>query len=114
MMPPQTDEQREAYSKLAPIRDRAMITDYIRQFDPGRRSSGLAPGTIERQRQLPNPPPPVDTDRAVKAGVLFRVEEILRRHIRVEDAKLSDHELITAVTARYMAAREVPILDPNE
>jgi hypothetical protein len=73
------------------------------------------PGSIERLRQLPNPPPPVDKrGMAVKAGVLYRVEEILRRHIRVEDAKLSDHELITAVTARYMAAREVPILDPNE
>jgi hypothetical protein len=104
-LPPQTDEQREAYSKLAPIRDRAMITDYFRQL----------PGSIERLRQLPNPPPPVDKrGMAVKAGVLFRVEEILRRHIRVEDAKLSDHELITAVTARYIAAREVPILDPNE
>jgi hypothetical protein len=48
MMPPQTDEQREAYSKLAPIRDRAMITDYFRQFDPGRHSqpdAGLAPGS---------------------------------------------------------------------
>jgi hypothetical protein len=49
-LPPQTDEQREAYSRLAPIRDRAMITDYFRQF--------------ERLRQLPNLPPPTDEQRA--------------------------------------------------
>jgi hypothetical protein len=74
----------------------------------------LKPGSIERQRQLPNPPPPLDMNTAIRIGIIYRLGEILRRHVRVEDTKLSDHELVLIVTGRYMAVREEPLLDPNE
>jgi hypothetical protein len=43
-----------------------------------------------------------------------RLHEILRRFVNVEDHALSDHEFVVIVHKRYRAAREQPILDPNE
>jgi hypothetical protein len=43
-----------------------------------------------------------------------RFLEIMRRHIRPLDAALTDDEFVRAVFRRYDAAREAPLIDPNE
>ena len=43
-----------------------------------------------------------------------RLLEILKRHLRAEDAVLSDDAFIRQVMARYHKEREQPLIDPNE
>ena len=46
--------------------------------------------------------------------LLERLSDILRRHLRKEDAELSDHGLVLAVLKRYLASREEYLIDPSE
>lgn len=43
-----------------------------------------------------------------------RLLEILRRHVRADDADLSDHDFLSQVWGRYAEARSAPLIDPNE
>lgn len=43
-----------------------------------------------------------------------RFVEIMRRHIREDDAILSDDGLVRAVYSRYAHERGQPLIDPNE
>lgn len=45
---------------------------------------------------------------------LVRLMGILRRHVRVEDHKLSDDALTRIVFNRYAKERDQPLIDPNE
>lgn len=38
----------------------------------------------------------------------------MRRHIRAEDARLTDDGFVRAVLNRYLADRGLPLIDPNE
>ena len=46
--------------------------------------------------------------------VVDRLLELLRRHVRADDAGLTDHELVTVTYARYLNERAAPLIDPNE
>ena len=43
-----------------------------------------------------------------------RLYEILRRHVREEDASKTDHDFVRAVYHRHLAERGQPLIDPNE
>ena len=43
-----------------------------------------------------------------------RLYKILRRHVREEDADLTDDEQVYAVVNRYRKERGQPLIDPNE
>jgi hypothetical protein len=43
-----------------------------------------------------------------------RFNEIMRRHVRADDANLSDDELARTVLNRYLKDRGLPLIDPNE
>lgn len=43
-----------------------------------------------------------------------RLEHILARHVREEDAYLTDKAFIKVVWDRMQKAWEIPLLDPNE
>lgn len=51
---------------------------------------------------------------ALHQALQERLNKILRRHIREEDAMLSDDDFLAVVMRRYHAARIAPIIDPNE
>lgn len=44
----------------------------------------------------------------------LRFLEIMRRHVHADDVHLTDDEMVRAVMRRYEAAREQPLVDPNE
>jgi hypothetical protein len=43
-----------------------------------------------------------------------RAFEILRRHVREEDAPLSDHDFMKALARRYIKSRSDALIDPGE
>jgi hypothetical protein len=43
-----------------------------------------------------------------------RYREIMRRHVRAEDAGRDDDNFVDSVYARYAHERGVPLIDPNE
>ena len=44
----------------------------------------------------------------------MRLGALLYRHVREEDAKLSDMDFLKAVWERLSKEREQPLIDPNE
>ena len=44
----------------------------------------------------------------------MRLGSILYRHVKEEDADLSDHAFMKAVARRYLLSRKTPLIDPNE
>lgn len=45
---------------------------------------------------------------------LLRLVRILKRHVRDEDANLTEDAFIRTVMARYAKERHAPLIDPNE
>ncbi len=52
--------------------------------------------------------------RNLKVALRARVDAILIRHIRVEDALLSDRDLILKVYERYQKYLAEPLIAPDE
>jgi hypothetical protein len=50
----------------------------------------------------------------MKAKLIERMVEILRRHISLEDTQLDDAQFIENIYKRHKKALELPLIDPNE
>jgi hypothetical protein len=46
--------------------------------------------------------------------LLDRLSNILRRHIRIDDAAHTDHDFVCAVHLRYLERRGDYLIDPSE
>jgi len=54
------------------------------------------------------------TDAELREAQRERLRRILNRHVRAEDASLTDHGLVQAAIKRYTDERGQPLIDPNE